>query len=116
MVADEFQEYIIHIDMRIRNRIARNDYYNLFLLHLFQECGVLYQAKDIGTNATLIGPKCPPENFMMSLLQEGPNAFKVTVILKTSRNATSPSVRCISRYTHYNRTNWYISSCSPHLS
>ncbi|EFX66232.1 hypothetical protein DAPPUDRAFT_332404 [Daphnia pulex] len=72
VVADEFREYIIYIDMR---------------------CGVLYQAKDIcGINGTLIGPNYPPENFMMSLLQEGPNAGKVTVILKTSRNTTSPSV------------------------
>jgi hypothetical protein len=84
VVADEFQEYISHIDMRMRNRIARNDDYNLFLLHLFQECGVLYKAKDIcGINGTLIGPNYPLENFMMSLLQEGPNAGKVTVILKT---------------------------------
>jgi hypothetical protein len=92
--------------MRIRNRIARNDDYNLFLMHLFQECGVLYQAQDIcGINGTLIGPSYPPENFMMSLLQDFPNVGKVTVILKSFRNTTFSSVSFIYRYTNYSINN-----------
>ncbi|EFX70192.1 hypothetical protein DAPPUDRAFT_328412 [Daphnia pulex] len=90
--AVEYQEYVFHIDMRIRNRIARFNDYDSFLLHLFQFCGVLYQKQDIcGINGTLIGPSYQPENFKMSMLQDSVNVSKVTVLMKSSRNTSLSS-------------------------
>jgi hypothetical protein len=91
--AVEYQEYVFHIEMRIRNRIARFNDYDSFLLHLFQFCGVLYQKQDIcGINGTLIGPSYPPENFKMSMLQDSVNVGQVTVLMKSSRNTSFSSV------------------------
>jgi hypothetical protein len=74
-VADvQYQEYVLDISMCDRGNIALGEDYDWLLSFILKESGGLYKTEDVvGVNGILVGRNYCPENFVMGLLQEGPN-------------------------------------------